>query len=81
MGSSNDEEEEEEEEQQETEQPSLTLCNGAVRVPGARYHRLCAGDALFLPDSTWHALYGDPVPASAPPSMPVTFFFDGAEVL
>ena len=81
MGSSNDEEEEEEEEQQETEEPSLTLCNGAVRVPGARYHRLCAGDALFLPTSTWHALYGDPVPASEPPSMTVTFFFDGAEVL
>jgi hypothetical protein len=74
-GSSNDEEEDEEDEEEE-EPPSLTLCDGAVRVPGAQYHRLCAGDALFLPNSTWHALYGDPVPeASSAPSMTVTFFF------
>ena len=35
---------------------------------------LCAGDALYLPNSTWHALYGDAVEAGGPPSITVTFF-------
>lgn len=55
-------------------QDGLTLCGGGVLVPGARLHRLCAGDALYLPNSTWHALYGDAVEAGGPPSITVTFF-------
>ena len=58
----------------------LSLCGGTVPVPGARYFRLCAGDVLYLPTSTWHALYGDVVPAGGPPSMTVTFFFESASV-
>lgn len=60
---------------QHHEHQQLTLCSGKVPVPGARHHRLCGGDVLFLPNSTWHALYGDPVKADGPPSMTVTFFF------
>jgi len=53
-----------------------TLKNGTLSVPGVQHFRMCAGDAVFLPEGTWHALYGHPVPAGGAPSITVAMFYD-----